>query len=62
MKTKKAAAKRFKITSTGKIIRRGKGIRHLLEHLSPAAKRRRHKEREIDKADDRRIRRLMPYA
>ncbi len=28
-KTKKAAAKRFKITKTGKVLHRQKGIRHL---------------------------------
>ena len=39
MKTKKAAAKRFKITATGKVLYRRAGRRHLLGHK--AAKRKR---------------------
>ena len=62
LKTKKAAAARFKVTSTGKLIRRGKGIRHLLEHVSSAGKRRRHKQRPVDKSDAPRIKGMLPYA
>jgi large subunit ribosomal protein L35 len=39
-KTKKAAKKRFKITATGKVLRRGAGKRHLLGHKSSKNKRR----------------------
>ena len=39
-KTKKAAAKRFKITATGKVMFRGAGKRHLLGHKSSKHKRR----------------------
>jgi large subunit ribosomal protein L35 len=39
-KTRKAAIKRFKITATGKVIRRGAGKRHLLGHKSAKQKRR----------------------
>ncbi len=39
MKTKKAAAKRFKITATGKILRKGAGKRHLLGHKRAKVKR-----------------------
>ena len=39
-KTKKAAAKRFKITATGKVMRYGAGKRHLLGHKSAKHKRR----------------------
>jgi large subunit ribosomal protein L35 len=40
LKTRKAAAKRFKVTGTGKIKRRQQNRSHLLEHKSPARKRR----------------------
>ena len=62
LKTKKAVAARFKVSSTGKIIRRGKGIRHLLQHVSSSVKRRRHKQRPLDKSDAPRIARMLPYA
>jgi len=39
-KTKKAAAKRFKITATGKVMRYGSGKRHLNAHKSSKHKRR----------------------
>jgi large subunit ribosomal protein L35 len=39
-KTKKAAAKRFKISATGKVLRYGAGKRHLLSHKSSKHKRR----------------------
>ncbi len=40
MKTNKAAARRFKITATGKILRRQAGTRHLNEWMAPKVKRR----------------------
>ena len=39
MKTNKAAARRFKITGTGKILRRQAGKRHLNEWMSANDKR-----------------------
>ena len=39
MKTHKSAAKRYKITATGKIQRRHAGIGHLLQHKSESRKR-----------------------
>jgi large subunit ribosomal protein L35 len=38
-KTKKAAAKRFKITGSGKILRRTQNMRHLRANKSKKAKR-----------------------
>ena len=40
MKTHKSAAKRYKVTATGKIVRRQAGIGHLLQHKSASRKRR----------------------
>ncbi len=39
MKTHKAAAKRYKVTASGKIQRRHAGIGHLLQHKSGSRKR-----------------------
>ena len=39
MKTNKAAARRFKITATGKILRKQAGKRHINEWKSPDRKR-----------------------
>lgn len=39
-KTKKSVAKRFKLTATGKLMRRTPGFRHLLGAKSTKAKRR----------------------
>ncbi len=38
MKTNKAVASRFKITGTGKLVRRHPGRRHKLEKKSPKTK------------------------
>ena len=40
MKTHKGAAKRFKVTATGKVLRRRAGHGHLLSGKSPRARRR----------------------
>lgn len=40
MKTKKTVADRFKVTGTGKVMRRKIGQRHLQSHKSSANKRR----------------------
>ncbi|MCQ2754817.1 MAG: 50S ribosomal protein L35 [bacterium] len=39
LKTHRAAAKRYKVTATGKIERRHAGIGHLLQHKSESRKR-----------------------
>ena len=46
-KTHRGAAKRFKVTGSGKIVRNTMGKRHLLEHKSPARKRRLAGKREV---------------
>ncbi len=40
MKTHRAGAKRYKITASGKILRRQAGKKHLLQHKSADRKRR----------------------
>ncbi len=60
LKTRKAAAKRFKITSTGKILRRGAMTKHLLEWKTSKQKRKGAREREVSPTDVKRIRVMMP--
>jgi large subunit ribosomal protein L35 len=61
MKTNKQAARRFKITGTGKIMRT-KGMKsHLRRKKSPRTKRMFDRMMEVNAADRKRIRRLLPY-
>jgi large subunit ribosomal protein L35 len=61
-KTKKAIAKRFKITAGGKVLRRRAGKRHLAH--SKNAKRMRSLGRVVvvDKTDTHRVLQAMPYS
>ncbi|HVB05751.1 MAG TPA: 50S ribosomal protein L35 [Acidimicrobiales bacterium] len=59
MKTDRGAAKRFKVTATGKIMR-GKAFHsHLLEKKSSSRKRRLTTDVEVAKSDRRQVRRLL---
>jgi len=61
MKTKRSAAKRLKATGTGKLVRARGWKQHLLEWKPPKRKRRLRKGTMISAADQKRIRRLVPY-
>ena len=61
LKTRKSASKRFKVTGSGKILRRGRGIRHLLEHLTSAQKRKRKRKRQISDSDLDKVKAMLPY-
>jgi len=61
MKTKRAAAKRFKRTGTGKVKRHHNYKDHILTKKSPKRKRKLRKAGLIAKADLGRIDRAMPY-
>ncbi len=61
MKTHRGAAKRFKITATGKIKRSKAYKSHILTKKSPKRKRQLAKLTLIDKNDSKRIKRLLPY-
>lgn len=60
-KTKKAVAKRFKVTGTGKVLRGHASKRHLL--ASKSGKRKRHlaKAGLVDKTDLARIKENLPF-
>ena len=59
MKTHRGAAKRFKVTGSGKVMRRKAYKSHILEKKSPARKRHLSKETEVVGGDRDRIKRLL---
>ena len=61
LKTHRGAAKRFKLTSTGKILRWRSGKRHLLGTKKPRRMRRLLNKIQVSKADERNIRLALPY-
>ena len=62
LKTRKAAAKRFKATGTGKFLRRRAFHNHLLDHKSPKLKRHLKTKAVVDRTDEERVALMMPYA
>jgi large subunit ribosomal protein L35 len=60
LKTHRGAAKRFKVSGTGKIIMKRAGKRHLLAHKSARRKRRYNPPVVVNQADQQAIRRLLP--
>jgi len=60
-KTRKAVAKRFKITGTGKILRTRAGRRHLLECKSAKRKRQLGKLAVVHESDVPRIKACLPF-
>jgi large subunit ribosomal protein L35 len=61
MKTNRAAAKRLKSTASGKLKRRSGWKRHKLETKSPKRRRKLRKAKMVSKADQPRLKRLVPY-
>ena len=59
-KTKKSAAKRFKITATGKIMRRKPGLRHLASSKSSKRKRKLGKATTVHETMEARIKECLP--
>jgi large subunit ribosomal protein L20 len=59
MKTDKGAAKRIKVTGSGRLRRRHAFLNHILEKKSPARKRRLGSETNISRADLRQVKRLL---
>ena len=60
-KTRKAVAKRFKVTGTGKILRRKQGKRHILTKKSTKRKRQLRGCGILRTADANQIKDLLPY-
>jgi large subunit ribosomal protein L35 len=59
MKTHSGAGKRFKLTATGKVMRRRANRNHLFEHKSSRRTRRLAHETTLAPADVRRIKKLL---
>jgi large subunit ribosomal protein L35 len=61
LKTKRGAAKRFKATATGKILRRKAFANHILTKKSTKRKRGLRKSALVDSANKKSMLRLVPY-
>ncbi|HEY0717414.1 MAG TPA: 50S ribosomal protein L35 [Streptosporangiaceae bacterium] len=59
MKTHSGAAKRFRLTGTGKVMRRRAGMNHLLEHKSSRVTRRLTGDQSVAKNDLREIKKML---
>jgi large subunit ribosomal protein L35 len=62
LKTKKAAAKRFRVTATGKFKHPRANKQHILGKKSPKRKMTLRKSCVVDKTNELAVRRMMPYA
>ena len=61
LKTHRAAAKRYKVTATGKIERRHAGIGHLLQHKSESRKRKIFGDAVIAESQENLVSKELPY-
>ena len=62
MKTNRSAAKRFKLSGNGKLIRNKAYKSHILEKKSPKRKRNLRKAALVNAADKKRAIKCLPYA
>ncbi|MBN2736784.1 MAG: 50S ribosomal protein L35 [Spirochaetales bacterium] len=62
MKTRKSAAKRYKMTGTGKVRYKKQGLRHILTKKSSKRKRKLRHTAELSKPEQKRAHVLLPYA
>ncbi len=62
IKTKKSAAKRFKITASGKVLRPSAGKRHLAETKRPKRRRNLRGTSTVHPTDEYRIKQSLPFS
>lgn len=62
MKTKRAAAKRFKVTGTGKLKRNKAYKRHILTKKTTKNKRNLRKAVMTDESNEKNMKKILPYA
>ncbi len=62
MKTKKAAAKRYRVNKNGKVKIQKSGKRHILTNKSPGSKLGKRKAGFVHESDVIHVRRTLPYA
>lgn len=61
MKTKRAAAKRFSVTATGKVKFKKKGLKHILTKHTTKSKRNKRSPGYLEGQDNTNARKLIPY-
>ncbi len=61
IKTSRGAAKRIKVTASGKFTYKRAGLRHLLVHKGRKRRRRLSTSDSVEKANLKAVRRLLPY-
>ena len=61
-KTRKSVSKRFKVTGTGKVMRRSPNARHLLSSKSRKQRRRANKSKRVDDGFEKKMLACMPFA
>lgn len=61
MKTRRAAAKRYKVTGTGKVKYKKQGLRHILSKKTTKRKRHLRQAGLLSPAEEKRARKLLPY-
>lgn len=61
-KTRKAVAKRFKVTGSGKVLRRKQGKRHLLQNKNRKRKRNLGKVALVSDGDIKNVKENLPFA
>lgn len=61
MKTKSSAAKRFKVTGSGKLMRNKTNRNHILTKKSPKRKRNLRKQTLVDDSNVKTMKKIMPY-
>ncbi len=59
MKSHRGATRRFRVTKTGKLVRRQTRLNHLLGKKTPARKRRLGREVQVSAGDRRSVRRML---
>lgn len=62
MKTRKAAAKRYKVTGTGKVKFKKQGLRHILTKKTTKRKRNLRHSGILAEAEAKNVRTMLPYA
>jgi large subunit ribosomal protein L35 len=62
IKTKKSAAKRFKITAGGKVLRKSAGRRHLMQTKNPKRRRSLRGSTAVHATDEYRIKQNLPFS
>ncbi|ABB57308.1 50S ribosomal protein L35 [Synechococcus elongatus] len=62
LKTRKAAAKRFRISGNGKAIRRKAFKNHLLQHKNATRRRRLSQPEVVHETDQERVKLMLPYS